>query len=157
MSGFVFGSLCRMLAGQEIFYMTQKAREEVSAEDAKESAELTQQLAVGTLHSTMDLNDCELLLAPSGGPAWPIEPKDDFTGQKLRSVFCTHRFLAENDCLLPRQLRTNISEQQLSFSAGTCVIYKTDLFHCRCGGTTGRFPSLNAENDHFTKTGSGQT
>ena len=87
MSGFVFGSLCRMLAGQEIFYMTQKAREEVSAEDAKESAELTQQLAVGTLHSTMDLNDCELLLAPSGGPAWPIEPKDDFTGQKTRSSF----------------------------------------------------------------------
>ena len=36
--------------GQEIFYMTRKAREEVAQADAQESAKLTQQLAVSTLH-----------------------------------------------------------------------------------------------------------
>lgn len=36
--------------GQEIFYMTRKAREDVSSLDAQESATLTQQLAVSTLH-----------------------------------------------------------------------------------------------------------
>lgn len=35
---------------QEIFYMTRKAREEVPSADAQESAALTQQLAVSTLH-----------------------------------------------------------------------------------------------------------
>ena len=34
----------------------------------------------------MELNDCDLLLAPSGGPAWPIEPKDDFTGGLASSL-----------------------------------------------------------------------
>lgn len=36
--------------------------------------------------STMELNECEVLLAPSGGPAWPIEPKDDFTGGLASSL-----------------------------------------------------------------------
>lgn len=36
--------------GQEIFYMARKAREEVTAADAEESLNLTQQLAVLTLH-----------------------------------------------------------------------------------------------------------
>ena len=36
--------------GQEIFYMARKAREEVPAADARESATITQQLAVLTLH-----------------------------------------------------------------------------------------------------------
>ena len=98
--------------------MTQKAREEVSAEDAKESAELTQQLAVGTLHSTMDLNDCELLLAPSGGPAWPIEPKDDFTGQKTRSLFCAHRFLWKTIVCCQDRLRTNATEIECEDDVG---------------------------------------
>ena len=37
--------------GQELFYMARKAREEVAAEDADDSAKLTQQLAVSTLHT----------------------------------------------------------------------------------------------------------
>lgn len=35
---------------------------------------------------TLELNNCDVLLAPSGGPAWPIEPKDDFTGGLASSL-----------------------------------------------------------------------
>ena len=44
-----------------------------------------QALATATLHGTMDEHGCELLLAPSGGPAWPIEPKVTLLGALFES------------------------------------------------------------------------
>lgn len=59
---------------------------EVSEAEYLVSARATQRLARDTLHDTMDQHDVVVLVAPTAGPAWPIEPKDSFTGGLVSSL-----------------------------------------------------------------------
>ena len=72
---------------QEIFEMA-IAKEEAGGLDdaARAAAAETQAAATAVYHGTMDAYGVDLLVCPTGGPAWPIEPKDDFTGGMCTSL-----------------------------------------------------------------------
>ena len=67
--------------GQDIFERAAALAARVTAVQHHALAAATERRAIGTLHGTMDAYGVEVLLAPTGGPAWPIEPKDGASAQ----------------------------------------------------------------------------
>ena len=66
--------------GQDVFEAAAVKAATVTAAQHQAAAATAEQRAIATLHGTMDKHDVAVLLAPTGGPAWPIEPRDDFSG-----------------------------------------------------------------------------
>ena len=66
--------------GQDVFEAAAAKATTVTAAQHQAVAAAAEQRAIATLHGTMDEHDVAVLLTPTGGPAWPIEPRDDFSG-----------------------------------------------------------------------------
>jgi amidase len=66
--------------GQDVFEAAAAKSTTVTAVQHQAIAAAAEQRAIATLHGTMDEHDVAVLLTPTGGPAWPIEPRDDFSG-----------------------------------------------------------------------------
>ena len=64
--------------GQDVFEAAAVKAATVTAAQHQAAAATAEQRAISTLHGTMDKHAVAVLLAPTGGPAWPIEPRDDF-------------------------------------------------------------------------------